>query len=275
MKLLLLIMLNFLLLSKVMIAQTKEEIIKFNIEKVVTHIITGNRPSMSTTYYDLKGNETQHEYIDSNFRIKFLYFYSDSLLIQSIQNEYINDSLSKTVLVRFDYTFDAQGRITATNIYNNNVLESCFKNIYLPSGNIDTAYTYRKLIFDNSVRLTDCCRFEYINGNTVSYCYDSLGWKSPRVTISNTIDSNNVNITRIRECINLGNEYNCRSYSTKVFYKDGRQVRFEDEKYKYFSEEFYELNNKGLVTKHIRKSWNKDESQTQTDWHYYYFRNNQ
>lgn len=276
MRILILLMLNFLFMIRVVIAQSKEEIIKFNINKVVTHSITGNRPSLSTILYDINGNQTESEYIDSNYRVKFLNFYRDTLLTQTIQNEYINDSLTNSELARFDYTFDAQGRITETIIYKNNVLESRFINIYHPSGNVDTTYTYRKSFFDDSVKLTECCRLEYNNGNAVWYCYDSSGWNSPRVTISNAVDSNDVNITNFKECTSTGNDYcNCESYSIKIFFKNGRLVKYEDEEHKYFSEEFYELNKAGLVTKHVRKSRNKDEIQTQTDWHYYYFRKNE
>jgi hypothetical protein len=243
---------------------TKAEIIKFNIMRIDAETIVGNRKSESTAYYDKNGNEIMCVMTDSNYKWIVYSEYKDSLLIKQIEVHYENDELKDSLLTNFLYEFDNKGRIIQSKIIKPSGETSIDIIMYNNSGKTDTTYYFKKSGNISKSKMTECCKYLYNQDTVITYCYDSLGWDSPNLKITKNTYSDTLWSHFIHECKFINNEIkNCKNNIVKLYLKDGRQIRYENEGAQALVEHFYEKDQQGLVIKHIMKSTHLERENVQ------------
>lgn len=252
---------------------TKAEIIKFNILRIDTKTKVGNWGNASSTYYDKKGNSVLNVMNDSNFKFILYSEYLDTLLVKQTEVKYEDGKLVDSLINSFSYKFDSKGRIIEDKLIRASGEISINKTIYNNLGESDTTYRYIFSERGSDSTMTECCKYIYRDNKTFLYCYDSLGWNSPNLKITECSYSDTLWSFFTRECKVIGNEIkDYKSYSTKLYLKEGRQLKFEDENTNALVEHSYEKDQQGLIIRHVMHSKNPGNEQTQIDKFEYYYR---
>lgn len=271
------IVVSFCLLQQELFSQavgmTKNEITRFHILRIDTKTKVGNWESLSSVYYDKKGNEAMSVNEDSNYRYIVYYEFRDTLLVKLTEVQYRDGKLADSLVNKFSYKFDSKGRITENSLLKASGEISIHKIIYNESGQYDTTFRYQSSETRSGIKMTECCRWVYQNDKVYSYCYDSLGWNSPNIKIMEIENSDTLIKSYTKECKIAGKEMkDCKGYFTRLYLKEGRQVKFESEDTNYLVEHSYEKDKQGLITGHTIHSKYPGHESMQVDTYEYYFR---
>jgi hypothetical protein len=252
---------------------TKAEIIKFRVIKIDTRTISGNSISESSTYYDKQGNKSMYIMEASNYKYIAYYEFRDSLLMKLIGVTYNDGVLADSVINKFSYKFDSDGKIIENTLYKPSGEIFITKTIYNDIGKIDTTYQYTTS-GNEIVKMTECTKYNYLGDKTFQYNYDSLGWNSPNYKIIECSYSDTLMSFFTKEYKMIeGAIKEYKKYSTRLFLAEGRQKKFESDNGNIVVEHYYEKDQKGLVASHTMHSKSPTSEQTQVDKFEYWFGN--
>lgn len=246
------------------------EVIRFNIVRIDTKTTVGNTRTSSSSYYDTHGKNVKFISDDSVYRYIAYYEFTDTLLKKLVEVKYENGKLIDSLVHEFFYKFDSKGRI----IENKLVLPSGEARIntiiYNQHGKFDTTYSH-STFNDSDLKLNQCTRYLYRGDTTFIYFYDSPGWKNPNFRVVERITSDSLYHDLTKEYKIEGGELKeLKRYTTRLYFADGRQLKFESENS--VVQHSYEKDERGLVRKHTMHSKSGNREQIQVDTFEYYFR---
>jgi hypothetical protein len=282
----------FLLPSQFLLGQTKNEIINLKIYSV-DHISTWQKkPRIYKVFYDEKGNiikevETLQK---TNTKTITRYKYSDTLLIQSIEQGFENGKLINSLLTSYTYQFDKEKRLKSKKITNSSKNILIEKYSYNSNNKLDTVFVYnndttiwtpqqhftgeRKLNKTASIKKIKVYSYLDSNGISIQECnypsFESYSCKTYETIESDTLDISIERFWGRQGCI----MDSAQSIQFTKLHKKNGSIYFKESNIFFDTKIYYEYqkNNLGLVTQTTATSLADDKKLIYVTNHKYYFR---
>src|SRR4051812_30212817 len=140
--------------SQILLAQTKDEIIKYKIFRVDQTSVIRNSKTVYSKYFDSKGKlikEVEIFYYPFS-KSETTYKYLDTLCIQTIDRFFEGKKQVDKTVLNFDYRFDDNKRVIQKTMTNNKGNISIEKISYNPKNQIDTIFIYNN---DTAIALSE------------------------------------------------------------------------------------------------------------------------